>query len=240
MSAGREAILGAVRRALRRGPEDAAARATVARRLTSPQRGPVPARSRLGPSEQIDLFEALAIEQAATLRRVTSGDQVPGAIAEFLREGNLPPKLRLAPDPDLAALPWDRQPLLELTSGPAAAEDRVSVTGAFAGIAETGTLMLVSGPRAPSSLNFLPEVHIVVLEASRMVGPYEEAWDRLRAHLGAGTLPRTVNFITGPSRTADIEQTIQLGAHGPRRLHIVLIEDRGSGDSGSDGTGHGP
>lgn len=239
MSAGREAILGAVRRALRRGPEDSAARATVARRLAGRQRGPVPARSRLGLAEQIDLFEALAIEQAATVRRVAARDQVPGAVAEFLRASNLPPKLRLAPDPDLAALPWDREPLLELSSGPAAAQDQVSVTGAFAGIAETGTLMLISGPHAPSSLNFLPEVHIVVLEASQMVGPYEEAWDRLRAHLGAGTLPRTVNFITGPSRTADIEQTIQLGAHGPRSLHIVLVEDRAPAGAETDGTGHG-
>ena len=239
MSTGRDRILGAVRRALRRGPEDAAARATVARRLEGRQRGPVPARSLLGPSEQVDLFESLAIEQAATVQRVATRDQVPDAVAEFLRASNLPPKLRLAPDPELAALPWDRQPLLELTSGPAAGDDKVSVTGAFAGIAETGTLMLISGPNSPSSLNFLPDVHIVVLEASQMVGPYEEAWDRLREVVGAGALPRTVNFITGPSRTADIEQTIQLGAHGPRRLHIVLVEDRELAKAETEGIGHG-
>ena len=90
--------------------------------------------------------------------------------------------------------------------------------------------MLLSGPDHPTTLNFLPDTHIVVLRASQVVGPYEDAWARLRA--AATAMPRTVNFVTGPSRTADIEQTIQLGAHGPRRLHIVLIDDAGDGDGG--------
>jgi L-lactate dehydrogenase complex protein LldG len=82
--------------------------------------------------------------------------------------------------------------------------------------------MLRAGPDHPTTLNFLPDTHIVVLRASRVVGPYEDGWARLRE---AGAMPRAVNFVSGPSRTADIEQTIQLGAHGPRRLHIVLVED---------------
>ncbi|MDX1605990.1 MAG: lactate utilization protein C, partial [Candidatus Competibacterales bacterium] len=100
--------------------------------------------------------------------------------------------------------------------------DKVTVTPAFAGIAETGTLMLLSGPDSPTTLNFLPDAHIVVLPAERIVGPYEAAWQRLRAR--NEPLPRTVNLITGPSRSADIEQTLQLGAHGPIRLHILLVE----------------
>ncbi len=125
--------------------------------------------------------------------------------------------------------------MLEVEIGKAEASDQASLTGAFAGVAETGTLLLVSGPQAPTTLNFLPETHIAVLRASRMVGPYEDAWERVRARYGRGGLPRTVNFITGPSRTADIEQTIQLGAHGPRRLHIVLIEDGLDEDGAGDG-----
>jgi L-lactate dehydrogenase complex protein LldG len=111
---------------------------------------------------------------------------------------------------------------LSITKGASQGDDEVSVTAAYAGIAETGTLLLHSGPASPTTLNFLPDNHIVVLRASQIVGAYEDAWDRLRA---AGALPRTVNMITGPSRTGDIEQTIMLGAHGPRRLHIVLVED---------------
>ena len=98
----------------------------------------------------------------------------------------------------------------------------MSLTHAFAGIAETGTLMLRSGADAPTTLNFLPDTNIVLIEAGRIVGAYEEAWAMLRA--AGGAMPRTVNFITGPSRSADIEQTLQLGAHGPRRLHILLLD----------------
>jgi L-lactate dehydrogenase complex protein LldG len=116
--------------------------------------------------------------------------------------------------------------LLEIEEGIAEAADATSLTGAFAAIAETGTLMMASGPQAPVTLNFLPENHIVVLRASQVTGTYEEAWQRLRAQLGKDVMPRAVNMITGPSRTGDIEQTILLGAHGPRRLHVLLVDDR--------------
>ena len=110
------------------------------------------------------------------------------------------------------------------TKGRAQAEDRVGLSHAFAGIAETGTLALVSGPDNPTTLNFLPETHIVVVEAQTIVGDYEAFWAKLRAAYGEGTMPRTVNFITGPSRSADIEQTLLLGAHGPRTLHILIVD----------------
>ena len=85
--------------------------------------------------------------------------------------------------------------------------------------------MLTSGPDNPTTLNFLPENHIIALPASRICATYEDAWDAMRAIYGGGIMPRAVNFITGPSRTADIEQTLLMGAHGPRRLHVILIED---------------
>jgi L-lactate dehydrogenase complex protein LldG len=84
-------------------------------------------------------------------------------------------------------------------------------------------LFLVSGADNPTTLNFLPEAHMVLINASDILGSYEEAWDRLRAAYGEATLPRTVNMISGPSRTADIEQTIVRGAHGPRRLHVLIL-----------------
>lgn len=224
----RERVLGSLRRALGRGREataDAAARAAVETRLGAHRRGRIPARSQLAPAQQIELFETMAREQAATVVRVAHRDKIPAAVAEYLKDANLPPRVRVAPDAALSALPWEDQPLLEIATGRALAEDPVSLTGAFAGIAETGTLMLRSGPSHPTTLNFLPDTHIVVLRAADVVGPYEDAWDRLRAAEGDGGMPRTVNFVTGPSRTADIEQTIQLGAHGPRRLHIILLDE---------------
>ncbi len=227
MSAGRDAIMGGLRRALKRGADaaDAAAREVVDQRLSDTRRGLIPARAQIPPRAQVDLFEAMAVEQAATVARIASLDEVPAALADFLKGNNLAPKLRLAPSPQLENLPWDGQPLLEVETGRAQGRDQVSLTGAVAGIAETGTLLLASGPEAPTTLNFLPENHVVVLKASQVVGAYEDGWDRLREIHGPGQLPRVVNFITGPSRTADIEQTIQLGAHGPRRLHVLLVED---------------
>ncbi len=232
MSAGRDAIMGGLRRALKRGAEatDAAARQTVDRRLDAAARGLVPARGQIPPAAQVDLFEAMAVEQAATVTRIASLEAVPAALADYLKAANLAPKLRLAPSPELQNLPWDSQPMIEIETGPAQGSDQVSLTGAVAGVAETGTLLLASGPEAPTTLNFLPDNHVVVLKASQVVGAYEDGWDRLREIYGRGSLPRAINLITGPSRTADIEQTIQLGAHGPRRLHILLVEDTESGN----------
>ncbi len=237
MSAGREVIMGGLRRALKRGAEvtDSAARQAVDQRLNAPTRGPVPARAQIPPAAQVDLFEAMAVEQAATVTRIPSLDQVPAALADYLKSANLAPKVRLAPRPELENLPWDDQPLIEVETGRAQSSDQVSLTGAVAGIAETGTLLLSSGPEAPVTLNFLPDNHVVVLKASQVVGAYEDGWDRLREIYGRNSLPRAVNFITGPSRTADIEQTIQLGAHGPRRLHVLLVEDTEPGNESDDG-----
>ncbi len=107
--------------------------------------------------------------------------------------------------------------------GPSDGHDLNAVSAAFAGIAETGTLALVSGPDNPTTLNFLPDNHIVVLPREAIEADYESVFAKLRNVYGKGEAPRTLNFITGPSRSADIEQTLLLGAHGPRRLHIVVV-----------------
>lgn len=221
MTEARDQILTGIRRALKRGPVTGEALAAVEARLTGHPRNLIPERTRLARDGLLRLFEAMAVEVAATVARVVALGEVPDAIAAYLALNRLPARVRVAPDPLLAGIDWARRPALEVGRGKATEDDPVSVTAALAGIAETGTLMLASGPDSPTTLNFLPDTHIVVLPTGRVVGPYEDAWDLLRRR---GPLPRTVNLITGPSRTGDIEQTIQLGAHGPRRLHIVLVE----------------
>jgi L-lactate dehydrogenase complex protein LldG len=125
-------------------------------------------------------------------------------------------------DPRLCALEWSAAQL-EITQGRSNGDDLNGISHAFAGIAETGTVCLLSGAANPTTLNFLPDNHIVVLNQSDLVGDLESAWSRLRLVYGKGQLPRTVNLISGPSRSADIEQQLLLGAHGPRRLHIVVV-----------------
>lgn len=227
MTGRKSEILGRVRRALKADGQDGTRQDTVRARLDAKARGPVPARSDLARPAVIDLFVEQAEAVATSIARVSGAEDVPEAVADYLKGHNLPAEVRLAPDAELEGLAWSANPLLKVESGRAQPQDATSVTAALAGVAETGTLMLASGASAPTTLNFLPENHIVVLKASQVVGPYEDAWDRLRQANGEGRLPRTVNFITGPSRTGDIEQTIQMGAHGPRRLHVILVEDEG-------------
>jgi L-lactate dehydrogenase complex protein LldG len=228
----RELVLGALRRATGRDSNAAAAAAAVENRLTGHARNTIPVRGQRDRRGRLDLFVEQAAAVDATASLVSRAADVPGAIADYLRGENLPTRLRMAPDPKLDAYPWHEAPLLDIERGRGEASDMVAVTGAFAAIAETGTLMLVSGPETPTTLNFLPDAHIVVVRAADMVGCYEDGWDRLRA---TGRMPRTVNFITGPSRSADIEQTLQLGAHGPRWLHIVLVGGGPDDVEGNDG-----
>ena len=220
----RDSILAKLRKSALRDGDEAAARAVIEGRLKGHPRGTIPARGQLDPRGRMDLFEAQAKAVDATVARVSALDEVPAAVADYLRGENLPTSLKMAPDPRLDACSWDKAPMLQISYGKAEPEDQVTVTGAHAGIAESGTLMLASGPESPTTLNFLPDNHIVILRAGEMVGAYEEAWDRLRA---TGKMPRAVNFVTGPSRSGDIEQTLHLGAHGPRRLHIIMVEEDG-------------
>lgn len=216
----RDQILGAVRRSLGRGELPVEDKAALASRLAAHARHIEPQRVNRGPEELVALFAEMATATAATLARVPTAGQVPAAIAEFLAAENLPAEL--VASPALRELDWTSRPLLSVRFDRAEGDDLVSATPVLAAVAETGTLVLQSGPQTPSTLNFLPDTHIAVLHARDIVGPYEEVWDRLRA---AGAMPRTVNFVTGPSRTGDLEQIILLGAHGPRRLHIILVED---------------
>ena len=221
-----------------RGRDEVVAKVGVEARMARRVPNLIPARARPeNHKAALALFTAMAEEASATVARVHTMIDVPGAVADFLRAHNLPMRAALAPDPALDAARWERRKTLEVRKGRAEAFDEVGISLAFRGVAETGTLVMLSGENTPTTLNFLPETEIVILPADRVVGAYEEALAPLRTaplsqdgSSGNGgeaprhSLPRVVNFITGPSRSADIEQTLQLGAHGPRRLHILLLD----------------
>lgn len=205
-------------------------RAGVARSPTkdTPKPAPVvPQRGQLQGRALVDLFRQQAETASATVVEVSRAEDIPAAVAEYLRARNLPPQIRLAPDARVEALDWKSQPMLETSRGASDGHDLASVTPVLAGVAETGTLMVHSGADTPNTLHFLPETHIAVVYADELVGTYEDAWAALRARRGgslAGEMPRTVSMVTGPSRSADIGKILLMGAHGPKRLHIILVD----------------
>jgi L-lactate dehydrogenase complex protein LldG len=156
-------------------------------------------------------------EKAATVQRLASLGEVGDAVARYVASVPAGPAVRVSRA--LAGITWPSQ--LSVVHGAAVREDETSVTPCFAAVAESGGIVTLSGPDTPSTLNFVPDTHIVVVHASQVVAHFEDAWALW--HTSGVPIPRTINVISGPSRTADIEQTIQLGAHGPRRMHILLI-----------------
>lgn len=218
----RETVLGRIRKA-RAGSDDAARRAAVLARLAKHQVNLIPKRAEGDLAHRLAVFRAQMEGVGGTVETVAELNDVPEAVAAYLRAGNLPARIRHGADPAFAALPWHRAPVLEVSRGRAVDTDSASLSHAYAAIAETGTMILLSGPDNPTSLNFLPEAHIVVVEAQDLLGNYEEAWARLRGKFGEGQMPRTVNMISGPSRTGDVEQTIVRPAHGPKNMHIIVV-----------------
>ena len=220
---GRERILANVRRSMGVTAGDTTRRAVVADRMVRAPRGVIPERGQLPDPERLALFRQKAEAVHATTVHVTDAAGVPRAVADYLRGHNLPQAVRMGDDERLSAMPWSAVPQLAVSHGRSDGSDLVCVSHADAGVAETGTLVITSGPHNPSTLNFLPDVHVVVIAADTIAADYESVWTGLRDRFGVGTMPRTVNMITGPSRSADLEQTLLLGAHGPRSLHIVVV-----------------
>lgn len=212
----RDDILATIRGRLSR---PAAAGDAVSERLATHPRGPLPAAA----DGTAEALRARFVERAGTasaeVETLAAAAELPSLAARLCREAGHPARVTLAPDAALTGLDWSGAGL-EAEARAARPDDRVCVSVARCGVAETGTLVLASGADSPVTLGFVPDLHLVLLHADTIVGAYEQAWDRLRAR---GAPPRAVNWITGPSRSADIEQTLQLGAHGPIRLLIALL-----------------
>ena len=222
MTTARDDVLANIRRSLAVRGDERTRRQIVAERLERAPKGLIPERGQVSGEELLAVFRTQAEAALATVHEVQSVAEVPQAVAEFLRNHNLPATLRMGDDLRLRAMPWG-ETALAVSHGKSEGDDLNGLSYAFGGVAESGTAVMVSGPENPSTLNFLPDNHIVVLSAKDIAGDYEAVWRKVRAAYGKGQMPRTVNFITGPSRSGDIEQTLLLGAHGPRRLHLVVV-----------------
>jgi len=218
----KQAIIGAIQRGLKRGPLPSDQKSMLAARMAAHPRHIIPRRGQLDAEGRVLLFAENIEREFGSFARLPNLAAVPEAIATYLAQQNLPPALVAAPHPVLQAIPFADLPLLNVRFGVSAPADAVSLQHGFAGIAETGTLMLPSGPARPVKNNLLPDCAIILVNTANIVASYEDAFDLLRAE--TGLMPRNVMLITGPSRSADIEQTLELGAHGPRKLHVLMID----------------
>lgn len=221
----RNKILSRIRSQKGRGPLDAKTKRKLKARIEKHAPNLIPGRAQIPLDQQVNLFQEKMEALAATVERVEKSADIPARIQDYLAQHNLPTRIKVSPSEKVSGLNWSDIPTLEIIAGAGAEEDEVGISPAFAGIAETGTLMMTSGADTPSTINFLSENHIAILDVKDMKGSYEEAWDALREKIGEAEMPRTVNLISGPSRTADIEQRLIMGAHGPKRLHVILVGD---------------
>jgi L-lactate dehydrogenase complex protein LldG len=218
----RDLVLGSIRRSLGVSGTEAPRKTAADERLARHPRGLIPERGTEPARKRIKQFREMLAEANGTVEEVASPEGVPAAVSAYLRSKNLPMRVRRGSDPRLEAIPWANEGTLEISLGRSDGKQLASVSHAFGGVAETGTIVMVSGPDNPTTLNFLPEHHVVVVSAKDIAGNYETVWDALRKKFGA-QLPRTVNWITGPSRSADIEQVHLHGAHGPKGLHVLVV-----------------
>jgi L-lactate dehydrogenase complex protein LldG len=220
--AARDAILGRVKKALAKTGDRAPARADAESYMASHAHGPRPAM----PADLLAKFMTRATDMESTVERIADRREIPGAVARYIDALLLPPALAAQKShagvcwPEFADLDW-KGAGLDIEVRPTKGHDRLGITGTFCAIAETGTLVVLSGADTPTATTLLPDTHIAVLRADRIISGMEEAFALVRREKGG--MPRAMNMISGPSRTGDVEQTIVLGAHGPFRVHILVV-----------------
>jgi L-lactate dehydrogenase complex protein LldG len=223
MTSSRDTVLGRVRQALGKSGTDPAAVAEAQAYLDTHARGPVPAFD----ADRVLRFIRRAGDMESTVARVSHRNEIPAAVAIYLNALELVPALVAQKShrgvcwPEFADLDW-KQAGLSIEARPTVGDDRLGITGVFCAIAETGTLVVLSGAGTPTATTLLPDTHVAIVSANRILDTMEDAFALIRKE--RGSVPRAINMISGPSRTGDIEQTIVLGAHGPFRVHILVVD----------------
>jgi L-lactate dehydrogenase complex protein LldG len=218
----RDAVLARVRSALGKKGDRADARAAAGAYVARHEQGPRPAM----PGDLVQRFLRRATDMESTVERLDDCAAIPTAVARYVDALALPAELEVQRSksgvcwPEFADLDW-RSAGLAIEPRPTTGQDRLGITGTFCAIAETGTLVVLAGAETPTASALLVDTHVAVVRSDRIVSGMEEAFELIRRE--QGRLPRAVNLISGPSRTGDIEQTIVLGAHGPFRLHILVL-----------------
>jgi len=190
-----------------------------ARRVRSALR-PAPYRAPAAPVDAVAEFVGRAEAAGTDVRRISRMADVPEAVAALLRDRNAPAIIHVPPDAQWASLPWSTTPNLTLRNEPPGGDDAALAYAPY-GISETGTLAYPSSIVRPASWHFRAGLEIAVLRADAILPSVESVIADVKR---AGSLPHTLNFVTGPSRTGDIEQTLEMGAHGPKALVVLIVD----------------
>ena len=220
--AARDAVLGRVKKAVGATGDRAKAHADAQHYMAAHAQGPRPAM----PADLLAKFMTRATDMESTVERVADRAAIPAAIARYIDALVLPTPIATQKShqgvcwPEFADLDW-KGAGLDIEARPTQGDDRLGITGTYCAIAETGTLVVLTGADTPTATTLLPDTHIAVLRADRVVSGMEEVFALIRKE--RGQTPRAINLISGPSRTGDVEQTIVLGAHGPFRVHILVV-----------------
>ncbi len=154
---------------------------------------------------------------AATAMQINSIQELPGATKTLLTRDKLPSTVTVQPATELLSLDWTGAGLSLVDES----DDGVAVTLALWGVAETGSFAIHSGAHSPVLLHFLPAVSIVAVPANKILWYLEDYATQARKE-GLST-PRYASLITGASGTTDIEGRLVTGAHGPGKLHVLVV-----------------
>jgi L-lactate dehydrogenase complex protein LldG len=188
---------------------------------------PVVAHPRLG-EPALDVFAEQAAAHAWTVRRVASDAALEAVVAEVVAAEQVA-SVVLSTDPEVEGLAAHLGTLgVEVLGGRApqdAARADLGITGGLFGLAATGSVAVAAGRAGGRSASLLPPVHLAIVAASRVVASASEVWRRMPEHFPDG-LPSQLVFISGPSRSADIEFTLTVGVHGPKRVWLALLDHR--------------
>jgi len=194
---------------------------TIERELEALGRAPAAA---LPAPDLCTAFLANVLKNQGTADCVGNRSEAVRALSDYLYRNFRSHRLVAGNDPHLAAMPWREAGVLP-RFGSVEPGEPVSLSHALLGVAEMGAVVTLTGKANPAANNLLSEHHIVLVDSNRLVADLEAAWERIARETAKTGRPRGINFIAGPSSTADIEGKLVYGAHGPRHWHVILMGD---------------
>lgn len=196
-------------------------RRAASERLKTKPRGIIPKRSAFSSNRLPYLFVEEAKRADATCQSVPSPAEATQAISDYLSQHALPSKIWLSRQASMQDIAWEDMHDLEIQYDFDGSDGLTAINFAYAGIAESGSLVFLSSKDFAMSQNFLNTSHIAILRKRDIVAAYEDIYQRMQEE---NLSPRSLTMITGPSRTGDIAQTIEIGAHAALRLHILILQ----------------